>query len=433
MGTAITSIPYAFALSGYVVGPVLVAVSGIFTAYSLFLLSACAHRVGGSQTSFNALAQHTYPWASIVVDFVVAANCIGSAIGFTIIVGQLMSELAVTLLGAAAESLLASPQLWIAILFWGVMAPLAALKDLSMLRFSSMFGFCCVLYIVVMSVAYSVAPDHLGAYDHCKDAAEGCQGKRVAAVLSPLSQLQAIPIVLFAFGNQFNVFLVYNEIKAPSLQRMTNLVAAPAAAIAAGLFTSLGLAVYSVYGDAAEPNLLLSFPSGRREVQVADLALALVAVCSFPLQVHPCRSAVVTLLCDAVQQAGAEGAHAALSGRFSGALRAATTAALLLAIFTAGFVVSDLGLVFQVIGAVAGTGLTFYLPAAFFYKLFADDEPGGDAAGVEEAQRPPQCLFGKRWLRFHRRCCLVLVPLGLLLLVGTLGAVLSGKGSVPSG
>lgn len=87
VGLALTSVPYAFAKSGYVFGPFLFLFSAFFTAYSLFLLTCCAQKVGQGYISFTVVAQRTYPWLGPVIDILIVATTCGAAITYIILVG----------------------------------------------------------------------------------------------------------------------------------------------------------------------------------------------------------------------------------------------------------------------------------------------------------------------------------------------------------
>lgn len=88
MEASLVSLPFAFALSGYVVGFLMLAISAAITAYSCFLLTCCAKKVGQGHISFSALAKLTYPLLGPVVDCLLVTTCTGGAITYVIIVGE---------------------------------------------------------------------------------------------------------------------------------------------------------------------------------------------------------------------------------------------------------------------------------------------------------------------------------------------------------
>jgi hypothetical protein len=88
MEASLVSLPFAFALSGYVIGSLMLIISAAFTSYSCFLLACCAHKIGQGRVSFSALADLTYPWLGPVVDVLLLVLCAGGAITYVIIVGE---------------------------------------------------------------------------------------------------------------------------------------------------------------------------------------------------------------------------------------------------------------------------------------------------------------------------------------------------------
>lgn len=88
VGTGTTAVPYGVALCGYASGTAMILLGGCLTAYSLFLLSCCAQKLGGQNTSFSMIARRSFPWASAAIDIIVLVHCGGAAISYIIIAGK---------------------------------------------------------------------------------------------------------------------------------------------------------------------------------------------------------------------------------------------------------------------------------------------------------------------------------------------------------
>jgi amino acid permease len=207
LGSGILGIPFAFSHTGWGLGLIILAVTAVASAYGLFLLFACAHKLGGTDTSFSKLTAATYPWARPIVDFLIILNCMGTAISYLVVIGENLSVLSISVLGISSASFFSSPSFWKIIVFWGVVAPLGALKRLSMLKYSSIVGIVFIFYITLMTLVYAIAP----FAEPCPEFSTAelhCGGTVVAFGNNGENILAAIPVFAFAFTCSENVFLV---------------------------------------------------------------------------------------------------------------------------------------------------------------------------------------------------------------------------------
>ena len=212
IGAGILALPYAFSQTGWALGLAILVITGASAAYALFLLSACAHRLGGTDTSYSLAISRTFPWAQSLVDFLILFNGFGSAASYLIVIGENLNSMAVHVFGIPTTSFASSPAFWKIVFFWAIIAPLACLKKLSALKYTSMIGLVCAIYVCVLTVVY-LAP----SMDACEAylPLPHCGGEVVAVAKSPDSIMSAIPMFAFAFTCSQNIFLVYNEITEP--------------------------------------------------------------------------------------------------------------------------------------------------------------------------------------------------------------------------
>jgi len=118
-----------------------------------------------------------------------------------------MRDVSIALFGIDPDSVFASRFFWQSLFFFGAQAPLSTLRDINRMLYSSAIGIVSISGIVVLSILYWWAPGYFGAYEGCFPVSD-CIGNIVPVVVNPISQLQAIPLVLYALACQFNVFLV---------------------------------------------------------------------------------------------------------------------------------------------------------------------------------------------------------------------------------
>uniref|UniRef100_A0A0G4HHS9 Amino acid transporter transmembrane domain-containing protein n=1 Tax=Chromera velia CCMP2878 TaxID=1169474 RepID=A0A0G4HHS9_9ALVE len=461
MGAGTLGLPYAFSESGFLVGAVLLVCVTCIALYGGFLLAACSEKVlsDGTPATFGAMTSRASPAFGHVVNTIIMFKCTGTAVSYMIVLGENLAAVAEKTLGVSAESSLATRQFWQFAVFAVFVAPVAFLKDLKALKNAAVLGLIAVLYVLFLAVVYSLLPDS----ETCAafESVDACRGKPVAVNPDPVGQLRALPIFFFALTCHQNIPTTFNEMAQPSVGRITKGILLPALTSAAAIFMTIGFAGYLTYGHNVLPDFLLSYPDSDPLVAAGRVALALIATCSCPLQLHPARlsaTALARAFLSVVFRNRPERLKAWTTdeGGRSGVLRVILTTFLLSALFATSWVVSSLGLVFDVIGAVGATGLTMYLPGFLFLCLFRKSAvtseemdaptPGTAAAArsgkvakgdvTRRAERqalkeggPEKSSLSERAIQWHLRGALFLFLLGFTVMSLTLASlVLTGGG-----
>ena len=140
---------------------------------------------------------------------------------------------------------------------------------------------------------------------------------------------------------------------------------------------------YATYGDAVLSNVLAGYPVNS-VVEATRLFFSCLAVFSFPMQLHPARSAALALCT-------AWGAGPATNARFE-----LVTWLLLGAALAVALKVSDLGIVLGVVGATGSTLVTYVLPGIIYMKAFPKNHLKWGLAACQFAAGlliMPTCLF----------------------------------------
>ncbi|KAJ2628479.1 hypothetical protein GGF44_004476, partial [Coemansia sp. RSA 1694] len=113
LGSGMLSMPNAMAAMGLALGSLVIVFSACASGMGLYLLSRCARRTPGRDSSFFAVSKLTYPKAAVFFDAAIAIKCFGVSISYLIIFGDLMPEIA-NALGFSAQHLL-SRGFWITV------------------------------------------------------------------------------------------------------------------------------------------------------------------------------------------------------------------------------------------------------------------------------------------------------------------------------
>jgi hypothetical protein len=155
LGAGMLAMPFAFASLGYIPGTVFVLVTAALAAFGLHLFIASSKYVGRGAT-VNKLANLTYPSLTILFDFAIALKCFGVAISYLIVIGDMMPSI-INGLGIR-NSLFLSRQFWL-MLSAIPLVPLAFLKRMDSLKYTSFAGLLSVLYLVGVAAWNVWKPD----------------------------------------------------------------------------------------------------------------------------------------------------------------------------------------------------------------------------------------------------------------------------------
>ena len=154
---------------------------------------------------------------------------------------------------------------------------------------------------------------------------------------------------IFGFTCHQNIFSITNELASPTRTRNA-MVALLAVAMALGVYVMLGSSGYATYGSKVEHDILANYPTANWLVAIARLAISFVVTCCYPLQAHPTRACITSMV---RTLGGAELPEAKVHLTI-------TTCFLVVTGYIA-FTISDLGLVLSVVGATGST-IVSYIP-----------------------------------------------------------------------
>jgi len=155
LGAGMLGLPYALSKFGYGFGSLLLVLSALASAFGLHLLVRCSDHCKNTAASYYVCAKQTYPYFAFIIDFVVLIKCFGVATSYLIVIGDLMPDVISHFLGDAVvgDEVVLSGRLWIGI-FGLVVIPLAFLRQLNSLRFTSLMALLTVVYLVGLVVAF---------------------------------------------------------------------------------------------------------------------------------------------------------------------------------------------------------------------------------------------------------------------------------------
>jgi len=362
-GTGMLGIPHAFAVAGYAVGTLCVLCSACCSAFGSHLLALSARRIGQAPCSFYTVAGAVAPRWTWLIDGAVTVKCFGVATSYLMIVGDLAPD-ALRYFGAGDVSRRAC----VAGAFV-VGGSLTCLRNLSALRHTAAASLAIVLWTVLLLALFVACPGP--TFDPCA----GQESWEIAAGLGRKAEcnnldldvvsgqgvlhiLKALPVFIFSFTCQQNVFPVCNEVKNVTRSRINNTIGV-AYAFATTAFLGAAFFGYCTYGNQVESDVLKGYPR-KWPVEATRLLYSLLVVFSFPLQVHPSRSSALSL-------------WSMVAGPAEGFRRFWIVTAVLLTLSLAiALSLEELGIILAIVGATGSTAVSYILPGLIYTQAFPE-------------------------------------------------------------
>ncbi|KAJ2161471.1 hypothetical protein GGF46_001410 [Coemansia sp. RSA 552] len=373
LGSGMLSMPNAMASLGLVFGSLVILLSACTSGLGLYLLSRCARRTSGRDSSFFAVSKLTYPRAAVFFDAAIAVKCFGVSISYLIIFGDLMPEIA-DAFGFKAQLML-SRNFWITFAII-LLAPLAFQRRLDALKYTSFTALLAVVYLFVVVALYYFNPLR-------EPLPEG------DIVLFRLSRefFTHLPIFVFAFTCHQNVFSVYNELRENSSKQVNGTIALSIGS-SCGVYQWVAVLGYLTFGSKVAPNLLVMYDNSLA-ITLCRLSVAILVVFSYPLQCHPARNCLDKVISSIARSWKKEPEFEAIADNestsdiptddsptsapvvhvMSPAKHISITLVLMILSYLVSISVTSLDLVLAFVGSTGSTCISFILPGIFYYKM----------------------------------------------------------------
>lgn len=383
--------PSAMSNMGMLLGVLVILWAGVTAGFGLYLQTRCAAYLDRGAASFFALSQITYPNAAVVFDAAIAIKCFGVGVSYLIIIGDLMPGV---VRGFADESslvpFLVDRRFWVTA-FMLIVIPLAFLRRLDSLKYTSVVALISIGYLVILVVYHFAAKDTIDHYE---------TPLRYVKWAGPIQTLSSFPVIVFAYTCHQNMFSILNEIADNSHFRTTSVIVASIGS-AALIYVLVAITGYISFGNEVGGNIVAQYTPSL-STTIGRAAIVILVMFSYPLQVHPCRASV-----DAVLKWRPKGK---LSGKIRSVLSrhsitspdasprryqpllapasivqrksemsdirfAAITTAIIVMSYIVAMTVTSLEAVLAYVGSTGSTSISFILPGLFYYKISSPDSP----------------------------------------------------------
>lgn len=374
IGAGLLAIPHAFAGMGWLLGIVMTLVCAATAEFALVLVHRCCEQVPGGVHSYYELAARTMPGYTWVIDLVIAlkvrhtlTQCWGVSISYLLVSGHLLPQVwesALHALGASAPSWMSSQTLW-TVLSLLIIAPVCFKRDLHAMKAVGYLNVGAVAYLLLIMTYFAIVPP------------AGKPRGKIVAVKGGTSVLRLFPIVVFAYTCAQNIISVYAELRNPTRKRAL-MVTGASMSFTVLVYLFVGLVGYATFGALVSDNIVAMYSDRSLFVGLGKLAVVALTLTSYPVQLHPSRKSLISLLytpspAQPVDEQSRLVDEAQRPGRPPAALSARAWNGVTLAMMLAGVVVAllvrDLSLVLGFVGAIGGTAISFMVRAPRSHQL----------------------------------------------------------------
>ncbi|KII87407.1 hypothetical protein PLICRDRAFT_112640 [Plicaturopsis crispa FD-325 SS-3] len=422
IGSGMLTFPLAMATTGVLPGVVTCMFSGGVAAFGLYLLSLCATKAPLRRASFFTVAELTFPKAAIFFDMAIAIKCFGVSISYLIIVKGLMPSVVASLYhdlaGTNPPAWALSGRNWIT-MFMLVLVPLAFLRKLHSLRHTSYVALFSIGYLVVIVIT---------CYFHPLEGMDEPGEVRLVHITPKF--ISTFPIQVFAFTCAQNIFPIFNELKSNGQKRM-NIVIGSSIGAATLTYEVIAVFGYLTFGDHVSANIIAGYPSTSLFIAIGQLAIVILVLFSYPLQVHPCRSCLDKVFSygstphppktiavtglddeengdDLIDEHLNPGPHEMTAFKHT-----LLTTAIITCGFAIAYFVDDLQMVLSFVGSTGSTTISFILPGLFYWKLTRNDPDAPRSLSIASIALFIYgcCIFVFWYVPSSSRCILSLLTL----------------------
>ncbi|KAJ2783383.1 hypothetical protein H4R18_001750 [Coemansia javaensis] len=330
IGSGIVCLPYALHNAGFGFGLAMLGVTAVLSQFSLFALVATGQRTGTAHFSsvtraaLGTAGYHVLNWSMLV-------DMVGTVVLYLMLLGDLGTALAAVYLPfavtRAAVVLCVSLVGVLPLLFFRNTGPLARLSAVSVLCLP-----CILLAVALRAPRYADGP-----------------GVRLP-VFGPRI-LPAMGVLAFTFSSCHAAFPNYTGLRDRSTAAWVR-ASSGATAGAAAISAAFAIVGYLSFGSEARPNILDNFPESDGAINLARLLFAVSLMLTAPMGFYPIRDTATEMLKIDPTRHGV--------GR---AWESACTVVLFAVCAGAAARFTDLGLAYELIGALSSSVVNFVLPA----------------------------------------------------------------------
>ena len=300
LGSGTLAFAYAVMMNGYVLGPLLIIFGALVSYYTGMLIVKCSVKTGRTRYEDIALAIYGPRWA-----FWTSVLNLGCLMGFTfsyiVYVKKAIPSIIQMYVDEDKIPVILRNEQWGGNIFWGIifsfgiMFPMSIPRSASALRFTSLFGVLCSMYLCL-----GVTGLFFSSKDIVADPSKNL-GELEAFKVSYKGIVSTVPLIIFAYMYQVNIPMIYVELEERTAPQMGKIIAA-GSSVAVAFYCLVGVFGYAVFagdpGALCSKNILTADSSlfkSNPVIQVGNFALLFSVIAAAPLCVLPSKDTVEEL------------------------------------------------------------------------------------------------------------------------------------------
>jgi amino acid permease len=227
---------------------------------------------------------------SFLVELSIIALCFGTMCAYIIAVGDILNASILTVFSTPDW---VTRELLMCFFACFIMFPLSLFEKINSLRFASLFGILSIFFLVFSTVFHSMR----NVADAGFDSTWG-NGDINYWPESFHDLLKAMPIVMFAFTCQTNVFTIYEELNNSSTEKMEK-VSRRGVGTVFLTYIFMGAFGYLDFAAKTQGNVLNNYCIKETHDPIMIMAFVCITITvtmAFPLNVLPCRFSIESIL-----------------------------------------------------------------------------------------------------------------------------------------
>ncbi|MES1915617.1 MAG: hypothetical protein MHM6MM_007537 [Cercozoa sp. M6MM] len=344
MGAGLLTLPWGMRQGSIIPSIFFMIVTGVLGAYAMYLIARCCD--AAKEYTFHGL--WTKCWGKRnkwLVNLILFLTVCGTCISYAVLIGNFLLDVSANWIECGDEELQEDcpllRQRWfvVGLSVLLVVLPLASLKSLHSLRFTSVLGVAAILYTLFLVIISSAQRDGNSDTVH------------VFRVTQNL--FTAIALMNVSYTCHYNGARYYGEMRDRSPRKFMKTVAMSFGGCFV-VYLAVSLAGYLEFGHATEGDILKNYPNDALQFIIARVAMAACIIFTFPLPFNSLRQNLDSLM---------------FKPPVSNLRHYGITVAMVAITTIVGIAFPKVEIVLAYKGATLGTLIVYVIPAWMYLKL----------------------------------------------------------------
>lgn len=358
VGAGALSLPWAFRVSGLLLGTILLLLASGFTFLSLHFLVYAGLYIQERPSYRNLALKAGGKKLATYTSLNLMCNLFGTTVSYFVALGGIL-DLVYSVVANTKNSIYRELVFGVALF---VVFPLSLMRSMNALRYGSLIGITCSGYLcLVIIIDYFRLCDDNSVFEGDDIERHTCFWKSNFSLswdelvhFTPNGFLSSFPIFVFAYSCQPNVLPIYVELQRRSVKRMHKVIRR-SLYFAAILYVFVGMFGYLTFMDGTCGNVLQNDFKKHPEVIVSAVTICISCMFTLPMCVFAFRENLTVFTINKVSVTWIP--HTLIT--FGMVAVCATIAAY----------VSQLNVVLGFLGSTTNPSVAYFLPNLFFIKL----------------------------------------------------------------